>query len=100
MPKKKYIVELKTEERKELEAIVSKGISPAYRIKHANIVLNADAGGPGLSDAQIAERFACHRNTVADLRQRFVEQGLEAALERKKRQLPPVERLLELTIQP
>jgi len=95
MPKKKYIVELRTEERKQLEAIVSKGTSPAYRIKHANIVLNADVAGPGLPDAEIAERFGCHRNTVAGVRQRFVEQGLEAALARKKRQSPPVERLLD-----
>ncbi len=82
---KRYIVRLKDEERQRLESLVSSGQAPAYKIKHAHILLKADANGPHWTDEAIAEAFRCHRNTVASVRQRFVEQGLEAALERRKR---------------
>ena len=88
---KKYIVRLTAEERKELEILVKKGKTQAYRIKHANILLAVDADGPNLSDESSAGIFGCHQNTVRNVRQRFVEQGIEAALERKKRDKPPRE---------
>lgn len=89
MPEKKYVVTLTDEERIQLKALVSKGKGAAYRIKHALIVLNADKEGPNLRDEDIARSLSCHCGTVANVRRRFVEQGLEAALERKKRALPP-----------
>lgn len=94
---KKYIVSLTQEERAALSDIVGKGKAAAYKIKHANILLKADAGadGPNWEDARIAEAFACHTNTVANVRQRFVGQGLEAALLRKQRPHPPRERILD-----
>jgi transposase len=51
------------------------------------MLLKADEGthGPGWPDEQIAEAFGAHSATVSKLRQRLVEEGLEAALERKKR---------------
>ena len=88
---KNYIVRLTAEERKELENLVKKGKTQAYRIKHANILLAVDADGPNLSDENSAQIFGCHQNTVCNVRQRFVEQGIEAALERKKRDKPPRE---------
>jgi len=88
---KKYIVRLTAEERKELEILVKKGKTQAYRIKHANILLAVDADGPNLSDEDSAQIFGCHQNTVRNVRQRFVEQGIEVALERKKRDKPPRE---------
>ena len=88
---KKYIVRLKDQERKELENIARKGKTQAYRIKHANILLAVDADGPNLSDEDSAQIFVCHQNTVRNVRQRFVEQGIEVALERKKRDKPPRE---------
>jgi len=42
-----------------------------------------------LTDQEAAKRFHCHVNTVANIRERFVMQGLEAALERKKRETSP-----------
>ena len=93
---KKHVVELTSEEREYLEAIVSKGKkAPAYKIKHAHILLGVDARGPDLSDQDVARMFHCHRNTVFNVRQRFVAQGIEAALGRKKREHPPVEKLLD-----
>jgi len=84
---KKYIVELTSEERKQLQQLVKKGKVPGYKIRHAQMLLKADQGkhGPSWPDAQIAEVFASHVTSVERLRKRFVEQGLDAALERNKR---------------
>lgn len=89
MPEKKYIVSLNEEERIHLKELVSKGKGAAYRIKHAHILLNSDEHGPSLRDEDIARLLSCHSCTVANVRRRFVEQGLEGALERKKRAAPP-----------
>ena len=84
---KKYIVELTSKERKQLQQLVKKGKVPGYKIRHAQMLLKTDQGnkGQGWPDAQVAEVFAAHVTTVERLRKRFVEQGLEAALERNKR---------------
>jgi transposase len=95
MPAKRYIVRLNDEERQRLSDLVARGTTQAYRIKHANILLKADADGPAWKDAQIAEAFGCHRTTVEGVRKRFVTQSLDAALGRKKRDTPPRERVLD-----
>jgi transposase len=92
---KRYIVRLTSEERNQLEDIVNKGKNAAYKVKHAQILLGADAEGKNLTDEEIAKAVHCHRNTAFNVRQRLVEQGLEAALERKKRESPPVEKILD-----
>jgi transposase len=92
---KKYIVRLTTEERKELESIVKKGRTQAYRMKHANILLAIDADGSNWSDHQAAKAYKCHENTVRNVRQRFVEQGLEVALERKEQQVLSRKRIID-----
>lgn len=93
--KKKYIVRLTDDERKQLEEIVKKGKSSAYKITHANILLTIDANGPGWSDEKTAEAFRCHRNTVCNIRQRLVEKGMEMALERKQLETPSRKRILD-----
>lgn len=92
---KKYVVRLTDDERAQLRDVVSKGTAQAYKIKHANILLSTDADGPASRDQDIAKALHCHTNTVANVRQRFVEQGLEAALGRKKRLKPPCDKLLD-----
>lgn len=92
---RKYIVILTSEERERLTRLVSSGQDKAYRIKHANILLAADEKGPHLTSQEIAKAFSCHLNTVSDLCQRLVEQGLEGALDRKKRHTPPTPRKLD-----
>ena len=84
----KYIVRFTQEERQQLEALVSKGKLAAYKIRHAHILLKAHADGPAWTDERIAEAFGVHRNTVGNVRERFVEQGVEAALGRKKQSRP------------
>ena len=83
---KKYIVELTSEERSKLKAMVKKGKAAAYKIKHAHILLKADQGpeGAGWKDTEIAKAFHCHINTVENLRRRLVEHGLDTAIERAK----------------
>jgi transposase len=86
-----YKVTLTAEERVTLTALVSTGKSNAQKIKHANILLAVDENEHGrVSDAEAAKQFHCHANTVANLREQFVEEGLEAALGRKKRTTPPI----------
>ena len=84
----KYIIELTSEERKELSELVSKGKAAARKITHARVLLQADESqsGPTWTDKQISEAFGIHTNTIHGIRQRFVEQGLKAALERKKQE--------------
>ena len=84
---KKYIVRLSKTERGLLREMVRKGKAAAYKIKHANILLKVDADGPDWSDEETAEAFGCHANTVRNVRQRLVEQGFEAALDRRNESL-------------
>ena len=92
---KKYIVRLTEQEREQLDALIRKGKTAAYKIKHANILLKADADGAAWRDAEIATAFSVHIRTVAGIRERFVEQGLEAALHRKKQARPSQQPLFD-----
>jgi transposase len=85
--KKRYIVRLTADERERLESMVNRGREAAYRRRHAQVLLLADEGeqGSGLIDREVAERVGCTRRTVEQIRERCVCEGLEAALERKKR---------------
>ena len=86
MPLPKYIVRLTVEERTELEELIHTGKRAASVILHARILLKADAGanGPGWDDDRITEAVECGASTVYRVRQAWVEEGLAAALFRKK----------------
>jgi transposase len=88
---------LEVEERRRLERLVSVGKGAAAKLTHARVLLQADqsAAGPGWTDARIAEGLGLTTRTVENIRQRFVEEGLEAALVRKKACRPSRERLLD-----
>lgn len=88
---KKYVVRLDEREREELSGFVATGRAQAQKLTHARVLLKTDVGsqGPGWTDEQIADALEIHGNTVTSIRQRFVEEGLEAALHRKKRLTPP-----------
>jgi transposase len=88
MPKKKYIVDLTDEERQALEKLVTTGKAAAYKLNHARVLLKADihqAKG-GWTDRAISDAFDMSVATIERVRQRFVEQGLEAALVRQEQQ--------------
>ena len=92
---KKYIVELTDDERSLLQDVVKKLKGTGQKVKRANILLKADAWGPGWTDVKIAEALDCRRKTVENVRQRFVLEGFEVALNGKKRDKPPTEKLLD-----
>lgn len=77
MPRKKYLINLSDEEQQELLEITRKGEVKARKMKRAMILLKADEG---LSDPQIMAAISVSRPTVERIRKRFVEGGLERAL--------------------
>jgi transposase len=94
---KKYIVTLTEQERSELERMLSVGKAAARKLAHARVLLKADAGahGPAFIDAQIAQACELSVRTVESIRQRFVELGFHAALERQKQVRPSRQKLLD-----
>jgi len=71
------------------------GKTAAYKIQQAHILLHVETNGPNWSDEHGANAFRCHGNTVRNVRQRFVAQGVEAALARQKQRTPSRQRLLD-----
>jgi transposase len=94
---KKYKVTLTAEERLQLHDLVNTGKAAAKKLAHARILLKADAapGGPAWLDQRIADAVEVSVATVERVRQRFVEQGLDAALSRKPRERPAREPKLD-----
>lgn len=92
---KKYIVRLTDRERDELLLVVKKLKGTSQKVRRAQILLKADADGPGWADQRIAEAFGCRTKTVENVRQRLVEEGFAEALNGAKRAQPAVEKLLD-----
>lgn len=86
---KKYIVRLTDMERATLEAVVKKLNGSSQKVRRAQILLKADANGPGWTDQQIADAFGCRRQTVENVRQRLVTEGFEVTLQGKQPDSPP-----------
>jgi transposase len=89
----RYRVTLTKEERKELEAMTRRGKMHARRFIHARALLLCDASvdGPAWNVADVAAALGVTSRAIEHLKKRFVEEGLEAALERKPREKPPRE---------
>jgi transposase len=79
---KKYIVRLTPEEQSQLSQLIRSGKAAARTLLHARILLKADINpaAPAWSDEAISAALEVHATTVARVRQRFVEEGLEVAL--------------------
>lgn len=86
----KFVVRLSGDERADLEKMIRTGRDAAYRLLKARILLKADVSeqGDGWSDAQITDAFETSLSTVLRTRRQLVEEGLEAALSRKKQSTP------------
>ena len=82
----KYLTKLTADERQQLEQLLSSGIAPVRTLKHAQILLKSDCSekGPNWSYSKICEAFDVSSLTVFNVRKRYIEKGLEAALNRKK----------------
>jgi transposase len=85
--RKLYVVRLSFEERARLRDLARKGRAAAHKRRHAHALLPVDRGehGPGHSDRVAADRAGMAVRTVERLRERCVREGLEAALERRRR---------------
>lgn len=83
---KRYVVTLTAEERWALQGLIAAGKASARKLTRARILLKADRvpEGPGWNDEEIIEGLEVGHATVERVRQQFVEEGLEAALERRK----------------
>jgi transposase len=82
--KDKFIVRLTAEQRGELERLAATGKRSAATMRRARILLKADAERDGWADDRIAEALDTSTATVARVRKKFVQQGLEAAVRRKR----------------
>lgn len=84
MRPQQYKVTLTSEDRSRLEKFISSGQAPAAEMAHARVLLKADQGpdGPRWTDAQISDALDVSTATVARVRRRYVENGLDAALKR------------------
>jgi len=93
----KYVVELTSQEQKELAQLVSRGKAAARKITHARVLLQANESkdGPAWTDKQISKALGVHTNTIHGIRRRFVEHGLEASLERNKQSRPSRKRIVD-----
>ena len=92
---KKYIVRLTDEERKTLQEVVKEFKGSSQKVRRAQVLLKADADGPGWTDAKLAEAFGCRTQTVENLRQRIVTDGFEIALNGQPRLKAPCPKLLD-----
>ena len=94
---RKYVVRLSAEERQRLEAIIHKGAHPAGQVLKAQILLKADISeaGEGWGDERIVAAFDTSLTTVHRTRQRLVEEGFDAAFQRKQRERPSVPRIFD-----
>ncbi len=82
MPALKYKVELNESERTHLKEIASRGETSARKVKRALVLLKADEG---LIDRDIAGGLLISASTVGRVRTRFVEEGLDSALNERRR---------------
>jgi transposase len=87
MPAKKYHVELKVHERRELEQMLRRGTHSVRQLTRARILLKADEG---LQDEEIAEEGDTSVPTVERLRRRFAAERLGALSEHPRPGKPPV----------
>ncbi len=93
---KKYRVTLTDDERTMLTTLITSGTAPARTLTHARILLKADqaAGGPAWTDAAIRDALDVGLSTITRVRERFVEESIEAALHRRSSPRP-ARRLLD-----
>jgi transposase len=82
MPAKQYLVNLTQDEREYLLDLTRRGKSSVRKVKRSLILFKADEG---LTDQQVAEAVMVGSSTVSRVRQRFVEGGLERALNDRPR---------------
>jgi transposase len=94
---KKRTIQLSQEQRQALQQLISTGRAPARKVQHAHILLKSDSSdqGPNWSDQHIHEAFGVGLATIWRVRQRFLTEGLDAALTRRAQPERPETRRLD-----
>lgn len=77
---KKYIVSLNEDEQSQLKAIIGRRSPKSSIVLNAQILLAADTNGANMADPRIAETYHVSPVTVQRIREKFVLQGTEVAL--------------------
>ena len=87
----RYKVTLTEEERKELTKNYTKGRHSAHAVLSARalVLLDAGDGGPAKSNKEVSEATGLSLRTIGNLKRTFAEEGIEAVLDRRKRETPP-----------
>ena len=82
---KRYPVRLTASERQYLKQLIAAGTESARKLMYARILLKADQSeeGPAWVDERIAEAVETSQPTVSRVRKQYVEEGVEAALNRR-----------------
>jgi transposase len=85
MPAKIYRVKLTEDEQKDLKDLLNKGRIAARKQTHARILLQCDESGENSvkTDQQVADALNISIRSIERVRRRFVEEGLESALNPK-----------------
>jgi len=86
---------LTRQERDVLKDVIGKLKGSSMKVRRAQILLKADADGPAWTDQRIAEAYNCRTKTVENIRQRFVTQSFDEALDQKRPETPPRAKLLD-----
>ena len=89
---KKYVLKLTAEERVELEQVVKKGKTAAWKIQRAQALLQCDQGttGPGWIGEQVAQAYGCTTRSLESWRKQAVERGPLSLLKGVCKLTPPV----------
>ena len=82
----RYRIKLTKEEADELRAIINKGSHASQTFRTAYVFLNCDEGkySDKVTNEQISKILKVGMRTIDRIKKRFVEDGLEEALGRKK----------------
>jgi hypothetical protein len=88
----RYRIKLTRSEIEELESIVNKGSHKTQTYRAAYILLNTDEGeySKKVTNERICEVLRIGMRTIDRIKRRFVEEGLDATLERR-----PINRIYE-----
>lgn len=82
---KYYTIKLTKQEVEELSAIINKGLHTSHTFRIAYILLNCDEGkySDKVTNDQISKVLKVGMRTIDRVKKRFVEEGMEAVLERR-----------------
>lgn len=87
----KHDIRLSNEERETLRAFVSKGKNPTMIVRRANVILALDLNQENpMSNNDVARTFDLAKSSVCAIKKDFNERGIDAFLQRKIRETPPI----------